>query len=148
MARTIRPLIFVVVVAMAAFADAVRAAELLMYEEAGCPWCRRWHAEVGAGYPKSPEGLRAPLRRLNISDAKRSDVKLASPITASPTFVLVDNGMEVGRITGYPGADFFWGLLGELLKKLPQEKSDARQIQHALAAGFTSARLPPIAIVV
>jgi len=36
--------------------------------------------------------------------------------------MLVQSGREVGRITGYPGADFFGGKLGELLSKL--ERAD------------------------
>lgn len=93
------------------------AAELLMFEKPGCPWCARWDAEVAPGYSRSPEGRRAPLRRLDVR-ARPAGVMLAAPITHSPTFVLVDRGREVGRITGYPGADFFWGLLEELLAKL------------------------------
>jgi hypothetical protein len=96
----------------------VRAAELLMFETRGCPWCAAWHREVGPGYPKSTEGQRAPLRRLDLADTTKAGVTLATPITASPTFVLVDKGREIGRITGYPGADFFWGLLAQLITKL------------------------------
>ena len=40
---------------------------------------------------------------------------LVSPIRFTPTFVLVDDGREIGRIEGYPGEDFFWGLLERLL---------------------------------
>jgi hypothetical protein len=29
--------------------------------------------------------------------------------------VLVENGAEIGRIEGYPGEDFFWGLLKQML---------------------------------
>ena len=36
----------------------------------------------------------------------------------SPTFVLVEGGKEIGRITGYPGEDNFWWFLEELVKKL------------------------------
>ncbi len=35
----------------------------------------------------------------------------------TPTFVLVENGVELARIEGYPGEDFFWGLLGMILKQ-------------------------------
>ena len=45
------------------------AAELLMFDEPGCPWCRKWDAEVGGAYPKSDEGRRAPLRRIHIARA-------------------------------------------------------------------------------
>jgi hypothetical protein len=106
-----------------------RAAELLMFEEPGCPWCVRWHREVGVGYPKSDEGNRAPLRRLHVSNARTSGVRLRSPVTATPTFVLVDGDVEIGRITGYPGADFFWGMLGQLLAKLPHEAPKARDVR-------------------
>lgn len=108
--------------------DALWAApglELLMFEEQGCPWCLRWHAEVGPGYPLSPEGQRAPLRRLDISAGAPAGIQLKRPVRASPTFVLVENGREVDRITGYPGADFFWGLLDQMLGKLDNGKSKA-----------------------
>jgi hypothetical protein len=97
------------------------AAELLMYEEDGCVYCRRWHAEVGPGYPNSSEGRRAPLVRIDIRGPKPAGIILDKPVRATPTFVLVENGREVGRITGYPGADFFWGLLGGLIGKLTPE---------------------------
>ncbi len=95
--------------------------ELLMFEEPGCPWCRRWRAEVGPGYPHSTEGKRAPLRTLELGTALPAGIVLATPIRFSPTFVLVSDGREVGRINGYPGADFFWPMLGDLLKKLGPE---------------------------
>lgn len=100
-------------------ASAQVAVELYMFEEAGCPWCARWHREVGSAYARSEEGRRAPLRRVHIAEAPRTGVRLATAVTVTPTFVLVDRGNEVGRITGYPGADFFWGLLGELMVRLP-----------------------------
>ena len=105
----------------AALPPPVHAAELLMYEEKGCPWCRRWHVEIGPAYPNTIEGRRAPLRRVDIHGPKPDDILLATPVRASPTFVLVENGREIGRITGYPGADFFWGLLNPLLVKLEQD---------------------------
>ena len=100
------------------FASATSAAELVMFESPGCPWCARWHAEVGPGYPKSDEGKRAPLRMHPLASAATAGVQFTSPVIASPTFVLVDEGREVGRIVGYPGADFFWALLGQMMPKL------------------------------
>jgi hypothetical protein len=104
---------------MAFAAITVQAAELVMFETAGCPWCAKWHAEVGRGYAKSTEGQRAPLRTHKVEDAAGAGVVLAAPVVISPTFVLADNGREVGRITGYPGPDFFWGLVEQLMKNLP-----------------------------
>ena len=99
-------------------ATSIDAAELVMFEERGCPWCERWRAEVGVAYPKTPEGQRAPLRRADLGKVKASGVTLLAPVMVSPTFVLTVQGREVGRITGYPGPDFFWPMLTELLAKL------------------------------
>jgi hypothetical protein len=99
-------------------AASAQSTELIMFEAPGCPWCKRWHAEVGPGYPKSDEGQRAPLRVLPIEKVSEAGATLSKPISASPTFVLIDRGKEVGRIVGYPGADFFWPLLAELLAKM------------------------------
>jgi hypothetical protein len=95
------------------------AAELLMFDDPGCVWCRRWTAEIGPGYPRSAEGQQAPLRRIHIRDQANAGVALARPINATPTFVLVDEGQEVGRIAGYSGKDFFYPMLEELLRRIP-----------------------------
>ena len=100
--------------------DAVACAtELLMFDDPGCVWCRRWTAEIGPSYPRSPEGQQAPLRRIDIRDQAKAGVALARPISATPTFVLVDEGQEVGRIAGYSGKDFFYPMLEELLRRIP-----------------------------
>ena len=97
-------------------------AELVMFETAGCGWCRLWHSEIGPGYPKTAEGHYAPLIRHQLEDP-RHGIVLRAPVISSPTFVLVDNGREIGRIIGYPGADFFYGLLDDLLARLPTWKA-------------------------
>ena len=93
------------------------AAELLMFDDKGCPYCRRWDAEIGPGYAKSAEGRRAPLRRVRLASGAPDGIKLSRPVTITPTFVVVEGGREVGRVVGYPGADFFYEALGEVLAK-------------------------------
>jgi hypothetical protein len=95
-----------------------QAAELLMFYDPGCVWCRRWNAEIAPSYPKTREGQQAPLRRVPIRDQARAGVALARPINVTPTFVLVEDGQEVGRIDGYAGKDFFYPMLAELLRRL------------------------------
>ena len=89
---------------------------LLMVEEDGCMWCARWDAEISEIYPKTTEGQTAPLRRIDIHQATPDDITLEKSLYYTPTFVLLDNGAEVGRIEGYPGEDFFWGLLATLFR--------------------------------
>ena len=90
---------------------ALAETHLLMAEETGCAWCARWDREIAHIYPKTAEGKTAPLRRFNLHGAEPQDVTFAQPIRFTPTFILVRDGAEVGRIEGYPGEDFFWPLL-------------------------------------
>ena len=93
-----------------------------MFESDTCEWCDAWHAEIGPIYPKTGEGRRAPLRTVDIHDPRPSDLDHIEGVRFTPTFVLIDDdGREVGRINGYPGEDFFWGLLSELIAKLPRK---------------------------
>ncbi len=117
-------------------------AELVMFEDAGCSWCRRFLQEIGPIYSRTEEGQRAPLRRLDISEAPRSGLRLAQRVSVTPTFVLVEGGTEVGRITGYPGQDFFWGLLGELMGRLPSMAPPVRALRDAAIPGGALSPLP------
>ncbi|MDE3240842.1 MAG: hypothetical protein KGN33_17940 [Paracoccaceae bacterium] len=89
--------------------------QLLMFQQDGCPWCARWNAQIGPIYPKTTEGKEAPLTRLDIHAPLPTGIALARRPQFTPTFVLVRDGKEIGRIEGYPGADFFWGLLDGML---------------------------------
>ncbi len=92
-----------------------QAAELLMYRSAGCPYCAAWDQAIGPIYGKSDLGHRAPLRQIDMGSRNQPAVALKSPIRFTPTFVLAHEGRELGRIEGYPGEDFFWGLLERLM---------------------------------
>jgi thioredoxin-related protein len=100
-----------------------QAAELIMVEERGCPWCARFDAEIAPGYPNSEEGKRAPLRRVDLRQPWPEGITVKEGARFTPTFILVgDDGKEVGRFVGYPGDQFFYPALGELLKKLPEAR--------------------------
>lgn len=93
-----------------------RAVELVMVHQAGCHYCERWNAEIGPVYPKTAEGAFAPLRRVELGSEELRGLDLARRVNFTPTFVLVDEtGSELNRLEGYPGEDFFWGLLERML---------------------------------
>jgi len=92
--------------------------KLLMFQQEGCPWCAKWNAAIAPIYPKTAEGKEAPLVRLDIHNPLPAGLQIKGMPQFTPTFVLVQNGKELGRIQGYPGPDFFWALLDELLKKV------------------------------
>ena len=95
-----------------------QAAELVMFERTGCAWCLRWDREIAPIYGKTDEAKLLPLRRINLDRDKPTGLHLASPVIYTPTFVVIDEGREVGRILGYANDDAFWGLLGKLKAKL------------------------------
>lgn len=97
----------------------VFSATLLMFESSTCEWCERWHKEIGPAYPKTPYAKIAPLKRVDIDGDRPERYRSIRGIMFTPTFVLWHDGKEVGRLVGYPGEDFFWPLLGKLVRKLP-----------------------------
>lgn len=97
------------------------AAELVMFEQRGCVWCAKWRDEIGPAYPKTEEGQRAPLRRVDIHEPIPEDLAHLTVERYTPVFVLVEEGEEIGRIRGYPGDEFFWFRLDELLSKLEEK---------------------------
>jgi len=110
---------FVLAAAMfiAAGAASTRAAELVMFEQAGCAWCEAFNREIAPVYDKTDDGLRAPLRRVDITQPP-ADLSFVHVERLTPLFVLVDQGREIGRIRGYPGRDMFWTQLYILMQKL------------------------------
>ena len=116
-----RSLILSAYVAFGAAQTALADLTLVMVEEKGCVWCAKWNEEISHKYPKTPEGQAAPLRRHDIHAAKPDDLTFARRLSFTPTFVLVLDGQEVSRIEGYPGEDFFWGLLGEMIDAVDQK---------------------------
>jgi thioredoxin-related protein len=96
----------------------VRAAELVMFEQAGCVWCEAFDRKIAPIYGKTEEGLRAPLRRVDTGLSLPPDLAFIERERLTPLFVLIDKGREIGRIRGYPGEDSFWGQLSVLVQKL------------------------------
>ncbi len=91
------------------------ALRLLMVEQPGCEWCAAWDAAVAPAYPLTDEGRAAPLERVDIRAVRGMALSLDRPARYTPTFILLRGDAELGRIEGYPGEDFFWGLLGRML---------------------------------
>lgn len=97
---------------------ASRAAELVVFESTTCEWCEVWHEEVGETYSKTSEARLATLRRIDIDDGIPENLSNIANVQFTPTFVLVEDGKELGRIVGYPGESFFWQLLSQLLNRI------------------------------
>ena len=97
--------------------------QLVMVEEHGCVYCAKFNREIGSFYEKTTEGALAPLRRVDLYKAWPEDLKNVTPGSVTPTFILVHNNEEVGRLYGYQGDEFFWFLLNELISKIPEDNA-------------------------
>lgn len=126
------PLLRLAVLAALLWPMTSNAAELVMFERGGCVWCERWHRDVGASYGKTDEAKVLPLRRVNIDARATYHVELASPVRYTPTFVVVDDGREIGRIIGYISDDAFWGLLGTYVARIatPPRQGNRSQARY------------------
>ncbi len=117
MRRLFRTLVLALGLALSAAGMARAEFRLLMIEEAGCIYCQRWKQEVGPEFPITPEGQAAPIKMIDIRSDEIDTYDLSSRPRLTPTFILVQNKVELDRIEGYPGEDFFWGLLGLMLER-------------------------------
>ncbi len=116
---------FIALTAFAGLPGAANAAQLVVFGSAHCPYCLAWEREIGRIYSKTEEARRAPLRRVDIQTRRPADLAHLKEVHISPTFVLVDEGREVGRIVGYSGDQFFWPQLQRLLTRLHPKASAA-----------------------
>ncbi len=132
--------IFLALALLVFASPAFSANELIMFNSPYCEWCALWEEEVGVTYGKTDEGRSAPIRRVDIDDERPSDLKKLKPVMFTPTFVLINNGQEIGRITGYPGEAFFWGLLDELIGKMEASVHGCKN-RNLMAAAETSPTL-------
>jgi thioredoxin-related protein len=98
--------------------SAASAAELVMFERAGCPYCAQFDREIAPIYGRTDEGKAAQLRRVDIYAPIPADLASIKVERITPVFALVDHEHEIGRIRGYPGEDNFWGLLAGLIGDL------------------------------
>ncbi|WBU63247.1 SoxS protein [Paracoccus aerodenitrificans] len=89
--------------------------QLLMVRQDGCHFCAEWEREIGTDYNETAQGIAAPLLRVNVHGPWPDGLALDRRPVVTPTFILIQDGIETGRIEGYPGPQEFRGELGELL---------------------------------
>ncbi len=93
-----------------------------MFRSDSCSWCEIWEDQIGILYDKTDEAKILPLRRVDVDEDLPDDLKKYDTVFFTPTFIVHDKGMEIGRITGYPGEEFFFPMLGEIIIKLNPAK--------------------------
>ena len=91
-------------------------AELFVFETIDCAYCFIFRRDVVPDYLKSPRARDVPLRFVDVKQVDTSNIRLNAPLTMLPTIVLMQNGREIDRITGYMGPEPFFYMVSRLLK--------------------------------
>ncbi|TDW34554.1 hypothetical protein LY39_03337 [Roseinatronobacter bogoriensis subsp. barguzinensis] len=110
---------FVLAMVLSLFGGAAAQAQdlrLIMVEQAGCYYCRVFNRDIAPIYEKSTEGLAAPLVHVQLRGELPEGVTLDSRPFVTPTFILIGpDGAEIERLTGFPGEDFFWPYISDMI---------------------------------
>lgn len=93
--------------------------ELIMVDDPACRFCQKWNDAVGRGYAKSPEGQAAPLKRV---PRGAPELEGLAPVIYTPTFIVMNGGNELGRISGYSGPSYFYDDLRSILRRADHKR--------------------------
>lgn len=103
---------------VSAGAASAQELRLLMIEQVGCYICAAFNRDIAPAYEASPEGQAAPLIHADLRGPLPAGVTLASRPFVTPTFILLGpDGAEVDRLIGFPGEDFFWPYVNEMIDR-------------------------------
>lgn len=89
--------------------------ELVVIEAPGCDYCDVFRRDVLPTYQASEQAKDVPIRFIDINDEAASEVGLNSPVNVVPTFVVLKNNREIGRIPGYTGPDVLFQAIKHLV---------------------------------
>lgn len=89
--------------------------QLVVMEAPGCIYCNIFRRDVLPSYEVSERGKEMPVRFIDVNDVDKSGIGLESPIDILPTFVVIKDNREVGRIPGYIGPEDFFHSINYLL---------------------------------
>lgn len=90
---------------------------LYMFEIADCAACDRFHSEALQDYWSSETSRALPLTIVDLNALGTAAQPLRYPIAVVPTFVVMHNGREIARLSGYPGQQAFEAGIAAVLAK-------------------------------
>ena len=93
--------------------------ELIVVEAPGCTFCTVFRRDVLPSYQASERARSVPVRFIDVNDLAVAQLGLGSPINIVPTFVVIKNNKEIGRIPGYVGPENFYHTINYLLSTAP-----------------------------
>lgn len=101
----------------AASAQALDGWRLMMVTARGCVYCDRWQAQIGPGHAASASGRAAPLFEVDVDGPFPDGLALARRPRITPSFILLSDRVERGRVEGYVGQDHFYPVLHRMMQQ-------------------------------
>lgn len=98
---------------------AAETLEVLVFETEGCLYCRIFRRDVVPQYNQSKRAALAPIRFIDPLKTDVSRLGLRQPVTMLPTIVVMRDGQETGRISGYMGPEPFFHMLSQIVRSTP-----------------------------
>ncbi len=92
-----------------------RRIEVLVLEVHGCTICSLVRQKIQPLYERSPRAKTAPMRFVDVTTRDETTIGLTSRISQVPTTVVMVDGREVDRISGYWAPETFMQLLSRML---------------------------------
>lgn len=89
--------------------------ELIVLEAPNCTYCAVFRRDVLPAYQRSTRAGELPIRFLDLNDPAADELKLAATVNMVPTIVLMREGAEVERISGYIGPDAFFATVARMV---------------------------------
>ena len=93
--------------------------ELVVMEAPGCIYCTVFRRDVLPAYQASERAKDVPIRFLDVNDAAVNALGLDEPVNIVPTFVVLKDNREVGRVPGYVGPEAFFHTINYLMSTAP-----------------------------
>lgn len=89
--------------------------ELIVVETADCRYCSLFRRMVLPAYERSPQTRELPIRFIEAAALEGSGIALSGPVDVVPTAILMRDGVELGRISGYVGRENFFRSINHLI---------------------------------
>ena len=74
--------------------------ELIIFETSLCNHCAVFDADIAKLYKSHSLAKKAPMVKVNLDEVGTGRYHLQKPIEIVPTFVVMKNGKEIGRMSG------------------------------------------------
>ena len=93
--------------------------QLVVMEAPGCIYCDLFRRDVLPAYQKSPRAKSLPVRFVDVNNLETTNLNVSAPVEIVPTFVVMRDDQEIGRIPGYVGPETFFQSINHLISSIP-----------------------------